>query len=212
MGGHSKGSSFEREICKLLSSWWSDGQRDDIFWRTSGSGARATVRQKIGKKTYGQEGDIQAVDPIGSPLTKLFTIELKRGYSKNTILDIIDAPKKAKPQIYEQFIIQSMTEQANSGTWAWCLITKRNSKETMIFMPHYSFVTFTKDTQKALGFSRVEILMYFKKPYFWNTKSGIRKEEIKERVIGLKLKDFLRWVSPKDIKQIYKQYKAIKND
>ncbi len=59
-----KGSNFEREICKLLSLWWTNDKRDDIFWRTSGSGARATTRSKTKQKTFGQYGDVQATDPI----------------------------------------------------------------------------------------------------------------------------------------------------
>jgi len=41
-----KGSSFEREICTILSKWWTNNERDDVFWRTAGSGARATTRSK----------------------------------------------------------------------------------------------------------------------------------------------------------------------
>lgn len=48
-----KGSVFEREICKALGRWWTDGERDDIFWRTAGSGARATCRLERGKVLRG---------------------------------------------------------------------------------------------------------------------------------------------------------------
>ena len=67
-GGHAKGSQFERTVCKDLSLWWTKGKRDDVFWRTSGSGARAKTRSKTGEKTFGQYGDVQATDPIGQPL------------------------------------------------------------------------------------------------------------------------------------------------
>lgn len=40
-----KGSSFEREFCKKLSLWVSDGKDPDIFWRTAGSGSMATRKQ-----------------------------------------------------------------------------------------------------------------------------------------------------------------------
>ena len=73
-----KGSAFEREIAKLLSLWWSDCERDDIFWRTQTSGARATSRKRRGQDTFGQYGDIQACDPVGQPLLDCCIIEIKR--------------------------------------------------------------------------------------------------------------------------------------
>jgi hypothetical protein len=76
-GGKAKGSSFEREICKKLSLWVSEGRRDDLFWRSAMSGGRATVRSKVGKATINQLGDITAIDPLGFPLTDKFVIECK---------------------------------------------------------------------------------------------------------------------------------------
>ena len=79
-----KGSAFEREISKQLSLWWTEGERDDVFWRTNASGARFTARRKQGKSTEGQGGDITCTDPIGRALTDLFSIELKTGYSSKS--------------------------------------------------------------------------------------------------------------------------------
>ena len=83
-GGHSKGADFERYICKKLSLWWTqdyDNPRDDIFWRTAGSGARATMRSKRHMSTCGGYGDIMSIDPVGKDLTDACCFELKRGYS-----------------------------------------------------------------------------------------------------------------------------------
>jgi len=86
-----KGSSFERTICRELSKWWSFGQRDDIFWRTAGSGGMATNRGKQGLRTFGQAGDIQATDPAGQPLLSMFSFELKRGYTaRASIHSVLD--------------------------------------------------------------------------------------------------------------------------
>ena len=80
-----KGSGFEREISHALSHWWSYGTRDDIFWRTAGSGARATMRSKKQLKTMNQYGDLTTIDPTGQPFIDNNLIEIKRGYggSKN---------------------------------------------------------------------------------------------------------------------------------
>jgi len=72
-----KGGAFEREVAVTLSKWWSGGARDDVFWRTAGSGGRATVRRKKGKATRFSSGDITFTDPIGRPLIELFNIECR---------------------------------------------------------------------------------------------------------------------------------------
>lgn len=115
--------------------WWSKGQRDDIFWRTAGSGGRATSRQKIGKKTYGQQGDVQAVDPIGAPLTRLVTIEAKRGHKDAHIGDVMDRTNDHKLRWLEVFIKQSIKEAKDGGTPYWLLIIKRDNRKALVYMP-----------------------------------------------------------------------------
>jgi hypothetical protein len=75
-GGQKKGSSFERQICKALSLWVTNGKRDDIFWRSSMSGGRATIHAKKGRM-HQVVGDICAVAPEGYKLTNQFCIECK---------------------------------------------------------------------------------------------------------------------------------------
>ena len=129
-----KGSNFEREICKQLSLWWTDGKRDDIFWRTSASGAMAKVRSKTKQKTFGQYGDVQAIDPIGQPLMDLVTIELKRGYTKSTLSDFVDLPERCKKSCYEKFIEQAITDcQLRDDNSEWILLVKRDYKDVVLF-------------------------------------------------------------------------------
>ena len=77
MNSKNKGSSFERKICKELSLWITNNNRNDILWRSINSGAFATSRNKAGLTTEGQEGDIQSIDPLGQDFIDKFTIELK---------------------------------------------------------------------------------------------------------------------------------------
>ncbi len=79
-----RGGGFEREVSVQLSLWWTEGKRDDIFWRSDSSGARFTQRKKTGKDTAYQAGDITCSDPIGEPLIKNWNIECKTGYSGKT--------------------------------------------------------------------------------------------------------------------------------
>jgi len=73
-----KGDDFEREVARILSEWFSGGQRNDLFWRK-----RTRSRQMRRTKTTTQLGDIMADHPEGMPLTNVFSIELKVGYSTN---------------------------------------------------------------------------------------------------------------------------------
>lgn len=94
-GGSKKGTPFERQIAKELSLWWSDGERDDIFWRTDGSGARATKRRSINIMTANSCGDLGFLDVIGKPFLDVFVVEIKRGYTADlSVLNILDAKGK----------------------------------------------------------------------------------------------------------------------
>ncbi|HDY87726.1 MAG TPA: hypothetical protein ENH82_06350 [bacterium] len=132
-----KGSNFEREICKQLSLWWTNGKRDDVFWRTAGSGARATTRSKQHQSTFGQYGDVQATDPIGQPLIDICTIELKRGYSNETFANLIEDSQtaNAKPCMYTKFIEQAYSDHVKAETFAWMLIVKRDRRKAIVIFP-----------------------------------------------------------------------------
>ena len=130
-----KGGQFERDICHKLSLWWSGGKSDDIFWRTSGSGARATSRFKKGKATHGQHSDITHTHPSGAPFTDLFVTELKRGHNKTTLIEMIDTPKLVKSNLWWQWIRKVQNSVNASGAMSWLLIHKRDGREEMIFFP-----------------------------------------------------------------------------
>jgi hypothetical protein len=76
-----KGGDFERQLSKQLSLWWTNDQRDDVMWRTSQSGGRATQRAKKAVSTRYSYGDISFTDPLAQPLFDLLVISAKRGYT-----------------------------------------------------------------------------------------------------------------------------------
>lgn len=142
--GAGKGSSFEREICKMLSLWWTGGERDDVFWRSSQSGGRATIRKRTGKTTAGSYGDIAAIDVIGAPLLQYITFELKRGYKQWSPFDALDVGKGAfgRPraqQTYELFLQQMDTDRENSGSKFSVLVYKKDKREQCIALPTFLF-------------------------------------------------------------------------
>lgn len=129
---HMKGAAFEREICKKLSLWASKGERDDIFWRTAGSGARATQRRKHGKQTLGQEGDVCATDPLGKTLCDKFVISLKTGYCRKgyyDVLDLVDSRKKKNLLLEWWHEIADVAEQIKKEP---LLIVRREQRKPLL--------------------------------------------------------------------------------
>ncbi len=72
--GKRKGSSFERDICRYISNWLSNGQRDDLLWRSPNSGGKATVN-----KSSQYSGDICLAYPEfgAKEFMDLFSVECK---------------------------------------------------------------------------------------------------------------------------------------
>jgi hypothetical protein len=178
-----KGSSYEREICKQLSKWWTDGSRDDVFWRSSQSGGRATQRAKHGLRTYGAYGDIAAVDPIGEPLLKLFTIELKRGRSHGCPNDLLDCRPSTVAKPFECALVQAIDASKRAQSRYWMLVSRRDGRQSMVFLP---WMVRTDLPNLLSGpFAVFDLLLC--------------SSNAPLRFVGLKLDDFLRRVSPKDI-------------
>lgn len=130
-----KGANYERVICKTLSKWWTGGESDAVFWRTSQSGGRATTRGQKGQKTFGQHGDICATDPIGLPFLKAFAVEIKVGYNRELcLIDCLDGLKgSAKPLIYK-WADQADASMSASGAKCWMVIFKRDRRDAVVMM------------------------------------------------------------------------------
>ena len=148
-----KGGNFEREIAKLLSLWWSDGERDDIFYRSHASGGRFTMRRKSGKDTANQGGDITCSDSIGEPLIKEWSIEIKTGYGTKSdsgikrwdVLDFLDSQQKSP-------VLEKMWEQskrdAELSKREPILIFRRNGRSPCImyrYRYHLKLIDFFAD-------------------------------------------------------------------
>jgi len=141
--GLGKGPDYERTICKRLSLWWTNGERDDVFWRTAGSGGWASTRRKKGEQTYGSYGDVAALDPIGESLIKLVTIEIKRGHSPKpskgpsdylNVLDLLDYDFKTrkKPPLLIQWWEKLQKDCLSAGAKYPWLIFKRDRAKACI--------------------------------------------------------------------------------
>ena len=194
MAKSSKGSAFERLICTELSLWWTDGERDDVFWRTSISGGRATTRGKKGKQTTGQHGDVAATDPIGKPLIDLITIEIKRGYSKSSIQDLIDRSDKSAQQEYEKWIDKAITSSEAAGSDFWMIITRRDQRKAIVLMPQDLFYHALSDS-----------------PHYFTFSTKIRrknKKKVQKMIVyGLLLDDFFKYASQRELIMLKRKIK-----
>lgn len=184
-----KGSKFERSVCTDLSHWWSCDERDDLFWRTAGSGGRATVRGRRGKQTEGACGDIYSTHKSSRKLTRLITFELKRGYNRATLADVADASPQAKMQTFEDWFEQAELSANNGRTPFWALIHKRDRREAMIYFPHLLYLEFV-----AMGCLEDTPCI------------SLRTEN--HYVVGMRLSDFYHEVSPTDVKAILRELKG----
>jgi hypothetical protein len=152
----SKGSQWERDFCHDLSKWWTNGLglpiRDDVFWRASNSGGRATARMKKDKTTANSYGDVGLLDPIGQPLLDYSIMECKRGYSKHTFADLIDKPNGAATQKYEEWFIkiQECCEAAKAPNWM--LVAKRDRRLPLIYMREYTAEELTVEGSPCASF------------------------------------------------------------
>lgn len=189
-----KGGQYEREFCRALSLWWSTGTRDDIFWRTAGSGGRATVRSKQNRRTFGQYGDIQAVDPVGAPLMRVICVELKRGYNKATLADALDRAPCMAQQQWEAFAEQAQQQAEHSGAPYWLLVQKRDDRHAIAFFPRALYVAL----EAHLGGPWAELRPLLSFRATLRRTKGLAQVWI----YAVRLADFFRLVTPRQIRDL----------
>jgi len=108
--------------------WVSDHTRDDLYWRSAMSGGRDTVRRRFQKKgTQTQGGDISAIDPMGDPLIKAFSIECKHLNQLDYHMPVYGLHGKLV-KAWRQ-----TRKKAKQCKLAPLLIAKQNFKEEMVF-------------------------------------------------------------------------------
>lgn len=152
MAKSKKGSQYERQFCKALSLWYSESMleetRDDLFWRTAGSGARATSRKKKGIDTVNSCGDVGALDATAQPFTDLCMIELKRGYTTKrsndsiSLLNMIDkatTKRKQNAPALLQWLRKAKREARSHGVKHFAIVFRRDRKVSCIILMNNTF-------------------------------------------------------------------------
>ncbi len=113
-----------------------DGERTDLFWRSSQSGGRATTRRKTNRTTAGSYGDMTWTDPLGIPLLSCFTFELKNGYAKQTssIFNFIESVHADKGKLLIEKWIEKVRKEAEyARSISYALVICRGGKTLIIY-------------------------------------------------------------------------------
>ena len=146
-----KGGAYERELSKRLSLWWTNGEFSDVFWRTSNSGGRATIRQN--QRTSNQYGDIGSTHKCSEPFTDICTIEAKRGYPRAHLGALLDRRLPgAAIQQWEQWIYKAQQDSQKAGSYSWMLITRRDNCTDLVTMPVNLHTELEKENSECMGF------------------------------------------------------------
>ena len=123
--GKGKGSSFERDVAKRLSAWWTRKGNVDCLWRSAMSGGKATVTgSSVGT------GDLVAVNPDGNGLVQRVCFELKRGYPMADWFSIVESSRTST--IIKGFVEQAKTSAKLGGCPMWCIIHKRDRRVPLV--------------------------------------------------------------------------------
>jgi hypothetical protein len=176
-----KGSQAERDVSRDLSLWWTNHERDDLIWRTSGSGARFTTRAKSGLVTAGGAGDFTYVDSCAKPLFDLLVIENKTGYSD--LVDPLAMVDSNKADILDTWLKKACVECQQTKRHYPMLIFKRNRKARCVMIPIMFFYEISK-RKSVEDFSR--IILY------------------PQKTVIMGFDEFLNWCTPEIIKDILK--------
>jgi hypothetical protein len=181
-----KGASFERQISTKLSRWWTNGETDAVFWRTSGSGGRATVRGKMGKSTKYSSGDITFTDDVGLPFIDYFLIELKKGYPSTwDILTFVDSNRE---QTVQKWINKAQEECIRDGRHSWLLVFQRTYYKACVLI--------SKQTLTELKRSHTEPL-----------ETPTITLPTTPATLVLQYDAFFNWLQPDFFKEYYEKHK-----
>ncbi len=146
-GGKSKGSAWERVVCKALSLWLTRGRDEGVFWRSSMSGGRATVHRRKGSKAADAAcGDICALKSIGHRFLRRFFIECKA--TTNLMLDAY-LGKELKGKKDDHWL--KPCRQAKEWKKEPWVIVKRNKMEPLVYVQRETRDRFNKWAGESMG-------------------------------------------------------------
>lgn len=118
--GKSKGSGFEREVCRYLTKWISGVETPYIFYRSPSSGAVSTIT-----KSNNISGDVISVKPEADFFLDVFSIEVKTGYPK---ADFFQHFKEVKNNVIKDFWLQCLNDAEKAHKYGMLIFKKKGLK------------------------------------------------------------------------------------
>lgn len=183
-----KGGQFERTLCVQFSKWWTGGEREDVFWRTSGSGNRATSRRRRGEAIVKYQcGDMTFIDDIGRPLIEKFNFEFKF-YRHYELLSTL-SPTLANHS-WLHFWAECCYEARTTERIPF-LVTKQNRHIPIVWVPSTLHLELL---QHNLHFNPCMLISLVGQEV--NTKKFGRFVTEDQKVVGFRLEQFFILVDP----------------
>lgn len=127
-GGKDKGSSWEREVGKLLSLWLTRGARPDIFSRNVLSGGSFTNASHKGELSSRMPGDLMAAHPLAFAFMSRYAIECKHLASLGLEQFLFD--DKGGSELSK--IISFADGQATACALDYMIVAKQNRREPFV--------------------------------------------------------------------------------
>jgi len=132
-GGKEIGNEHEREVCYLLSKWFSYRKDDGLFWRSDTSGGRATSKSKKGIIEPDLFGDITHRKPEGRPLIKLILLEAKKGYTHDTNpLEFFENTKTTN-LLYIHWTQAERDREIAGRKYSWLIFGRKRKRILLMF-------------------------------------------------------------------------------
>jgi hypothetical protein len=172
-----KGSSWEREIGRELSKWWSNNTNKNIFVRSINSGGWGTMHRSEGVTAH--SGDIESVDGVGKPFTNKIMVEAKWYKEENSVL--FEVLLNQRSQVLEWWA--KCEKEATDVFKVPMLVVKFNYRVPFIVIPNYFYS---------------EVYKVFGEP---NTKASIIlqldfDDTIYKCLMVMRFDNFLDWCKP----------------
>lgn len=145
--GKRKGGNYERQIARKLSLWITQDKNENGLWRSSSSGATATINKKKGNINPYQCGDLCAVSADCYGFAEKIYVEIK-SYKKLSIANFIFN----RSSILKKFWDVAKKESKEYNKEPIIIAKENNFPELIIFQP-----TFFKLVIPYKTFTKVEI-------------------------------------------------------
>ncbi len=128
MNSKSKGSGFERKVCRMLTKWMTGFEDPVICWRSSNSGGTFTVNRKKNAAQKTMAGDICSIDEKSKWFFDKYSVEVKCGYPGSNPLKLFKNSKNDEIRLFWE----QANKDANESNKEPILIFKPNLGKTLI--------------------------------------------------------------------------------